>query len=1459
MRSPNRPFTVRALLIASLPLTGSLLSCSSQSQDPTPTPVPAKSSSSIGSVAEVLSPAQGIVASTDPVRNVPKFMWGVREEVAPVALTNAAPEVAARVHLARHATSYGLSSQVVGDAVIHDVHPMSGGASIVSFRQAVGGIEVYGARQAVAMTADRQLVAISGSLHPGKLGSNKYVLSERQALGHALTDRFGAMFDDGSFESYGERNGYSEYNLAAASLVAGARLVDNATVKKVYMPSGSALEAAYFVEFVARMEDSSDNDGWRYIISAKDGSILERTSITQNDAFNYRVFADATGAKTPSDGPQSDYTPHRTGMPDKSKPNPLYAAPALVSMEGFNKNPAGVADPWLPATATETNGNNVNAYTDNNTSAEDGFTPTSGDVRATVTSDKTFDYIYDPTKDPQYVDPTLPVPVFNDVQRKAAVTQLFYVNNWLHDYWYDSGFNEAAGNAQQSNFGRGGLEADPLKVEAQDDAPWGTRNNANMSTRAEGTSPRMQMYIWSGVETARTLTSPGLTFTGPFGVGTWGPQNFALTGQATFAYPGPPTVVDGGADAASDVRVDARADGADGGSTNNIFACGNVTSAVAGKIAVVEEGGGCTPAVKITRVQAAGATGMIVVSAGSTLVSMAGRPNPRPTIPTLAVNAADGALIKNALAPDGSTLTLTMTRAIGVENDGTIDSTIIAHEWGHYFHLRLVQCGNTQCSAMSEGWGDFLALHTLAREGDNLDGVYPVAGYAAQGIEVDPFYYGIRRAPYSTDFTKNALTFRHIQDGEPLPTTIPMSPTTAANFQVHAAGEIWAGMMHEVHVAMLKESQLTPPRMTWAEAHRRVANYVVAGMKMTPTAPTYTEQRDAILAAAAAVDKQDLLVMAKAFARRGAGTGSKSPPQNSSDLVGVVESYAVKGDIRYISSSLDDSVKSCDRDGYLDAEEEGLLTLKLINNGVTDLTKTTVTVQTSVPGVTFENNGQVTLPPLEPFKETTIRIKTTLNNSFQTLVLLPLTINVADPDAFTANTPVDFPVWINRDNVPGASASDDVESDTPVWANVHVPLPLADGGAAPPDAGAPPTQEAWIRERSTGPGANNQWHGQGLAVRGDEALVSPDLTVAATGNLIVTFRHAYSFEANTTSATPSYYDGGVVEYTEDNGATWIDIATLKDPGYNATLTTPAGGAVDNPLQGRRAFAAISAGFPTMANVSLDLGTALAGKTIKLRFRIGTDTGTGSPGWYVDNIGFEGITNKPFPAQAADAQACAGLPLASAGPDQSVALNAMVTLDGSGSSDPVAGPNPLAYTWDQLAGPAVTLTNPTSARPTFTAPATPSVLTFRLQVNDGPHGASDTVDIIVGGGGGGGMDGGTDGGRDGGGGAAGTGAGGSAGRGGAGAGGAGGAAGARDAAADRGDAVSDAPRDGASDARTDARSDGGAGVGGNGPGSDDDGCGCRIAQPKTGTSNAGTWAAPLLGAVALLAGRRRRRR
>src|ERR1051326_9064157 len=77
----------------------------------------------------------------------------------------------------------------------------------------------------------------------------------------------------------------------------------------------------------------------------------------------------------------------------------------------------------------------------------------------------------------------------------AAVVQLFYLCNWMHDRLYQLGFMEAAGNFQSNNFGRGGIGNDAVQADAQDG---GGFNNANFSTPPDGSSGPMQMYIFNG-------------------------------------------------------------------------------------------------------------------------------------------------------------------------------------------------------------------------------------------------------------------------------------------------------------------------------------------------------------------------------------------------------------------------------------------------------------------------------------------------------------------------------------------------------------------------------------------------------------------------------------------------------------------------------------------------------------------------------------------------------------------------------------------------------------------------------------------------------------------------------------------------------------------------------------------------------------------------------------------------
>lgn len=86
------------------------------------------------------------------------------------------------------------------------------------------------------------------------------------------------------------------------------------------------------------------------------------------------------------------------------------------------------------------------------------------------------------------------------------------------------------------------------------------------------------------------------------------------------------------------------------------------------------------------------------------------------------------------------------------------------------------------------------------------------------------------------------------------------------------------------------------------------------------------------------------------------------------------------------------------------------------------------------------------------------------------------------------------------------------------------------------------------------------------------------------------------------------------------------------------------------------------------------------------------------------------------------------PTAAAGDDQTVLVDAVVGLDGSGSGA-VPG-HTLTYHWQQLSGPPVVLSDEHSATPTFTAPTVPATLGFRLTVDDGFFGGVDIDDVTI---------------------------------------------------------------------------------------------------------------------------------
>lgn len=790
-------------------------------------------------------------------------------------------ETAARLHLLRYQDELELTPEAIEELVLQGgEHRLPGGAAIYRFIQYVNGLPVFQARANVVLDGARNVVSIANGLVPSWIADaphDVFAVSPESALGNVYSAAGGVALRLADVtESGARRDGSNEWLDYQISTPAGMLGVLQASARRVMFREEDTLVSAYHVELTTRSPRTREIKAYGFVIAAEDGRLLLRKSLTAHEAFTYRVYAEPTGAKAPHDGPIVDSTPHPTGVPEVYQP--AFGESALVEMEGFNKN----KDPWLPAEATYTFGNNVHAYSDRNQA--NGFFSNGGgfndgtDFRAEVTSPRTFDRKY---------DPAMP-PAASPDQVKAAVTQTFYVTNWLHDFYYDSGFDEMSGVAQESNLGRGGTEGDPLLTEVQDSADNGTANNANMSTPSDGSSPRMQMYVWNGAPNRALETQPPVRFEDWFGSASFSPDEFSL----------PATELVLVNDGSTQVPFDWS--GANWGSA---AAMGTMTDAcqaptnVSGKIAVIDRGA-CTYVNKVQNAQMAGAVGALVINnvPGHTSPNADADAGMQGGIPVLIMSYEDGQRLKAQMleAPVQATK---FFRGPEVKRDGSIDTTVVAHEWGHYMHMRLQDGQSQQYGSMSEGWGDYNALFVAIRETDTFaNRAFPLAVYAAGGFDSRASYYGIRRAPYSVEYTINPFTFEHISADAELPDYAPLSVASDNPMnESHAAGEIWAQTMFEAYVNVIETGRSAG--RPFDDSRRRMADYVVAGLKAAPDDPTWVEQRDAILSAVramAAMDptrKADEDAIARGFAKRGLGASAVAPPNSSRNLTEAVEAF----------------------------------------------------------------------------------------------------------------------------------------------------------------------------------------------------------------------------------------------------------------------------------------------------------------------------------------------------------------------------------------------------------------------------------------------------------------------------------------------------------------------------------------------------------------------------------------
>ena len=677
-----------------------------------------------------------------------------------------------------------------------------------------------------------------------KITTSTPTVSVVKALTGALTQLNETAFSTQILES----NGY-DFKLSN-----GVLNDDPIRAKLVYfLTNATTLKLAWDYEFYSQ----DTKHLWNLKVDAIEGKILDQqdlmlscnfgnrhnnlcSELVKENLFIKNFFKETTNTLALNPGTtQFRVIPWNYESPNHS-PRQLIVNPEYVA----NASPKGWHDTnsltgtTSTLTYSITRGNNAWARNDfagtNSSVFPNGTSPTGTGTFPSLT----FDFPYGGTSAiaSSYID--------------AANTNLFYMNNIMHDLWYQYGFNEVNKNFQVNNFSRGGAQGDAVIAESQDgsQAANPNLNNANFSTPTDGGTPRMQMYLWDVGPPFFVVNSPS-TIAG----GKVARDNSFNPGHIDI--PQSPDAITADLVLFSD------------GSGESSDACEPAINAAAllGKIAVIRRGI-CTFVNKVLAAQQAGAVAVIIVNNVTGTIGMAGA-DAGVAIPALSVTQEVGEEIIIKMQTQTVNATLQKSSSF-LNSDGDFDNGIISHEYGHGISSRL--SGNCLGSSeqQGEGWSDWFWLIMQIKPGDTRNGARGIGTFASnQPITGD----GIRQYKYSTDLAVNPHTFG---------ATNSMWYTNASGVQtidIHSVGSVWAVMLWDLAWNYIDKYGYDPNIYTGTGGNNKVMRLVLDAIKLDGCAPSFVTARDAILAAdLATTGGADFCMIWQTFARRGLGFNASS-------------------------------------------------------------------------------------------------------------------------------------------------------------------------------------------------------------------------------------------------------------------------------------------------------------------------------------------------------------------------------------------------------------------------------------------------------------------------------------------------------------------------------------------------------------------------------------------------------
>ena len=156
------------------------------------------------------------------------------------------------------------------------------------------------------------------------------------------------------------------------------------------------------------------------------------------------------------------------------------------------------------------------------------------------------------------------------------------------------------------------------------------------------------------------------------------------------------------------------------------------------------------------------------------------------------------------------------------------------------------------------------------------------------------------------------------------------------------------------------------------------------------------------------------------------------------------------------------------------------------------------------------------------------------------------------------------------------------------------------------------TGNVWTTVNTSSDTAPNSAFGFDGASVADEVLVTPPIPIISS-SATLTFRNRWTFESNT-----SCFDAGVLEIKIGAGS-FTDIVTAGGSFVGGGYTNTVSSSFSNPLAGRSAWCNVSTGYPAYLTTVVNLPAAAAGQTIRLQWRVGSDSSVASTGQNIDSI------------------------------------------------------------------------------------------------------------------------------------------------------------------------------------------------------------------------------------------------